>query len=302
MSDICIFGPVSKDVIYHGPVKAMESVGGVPVYAGLTAARLRQSLQIITKWAASDDHRFDILRNEQSIRLRNIGSSQTTSFELTYDSDHETDRQLRLTAIAEPFQVEDLKYVEAELLYLAPLMQGDMDATLIRKAAKTKRLALDVQGLLRQAKDGLIKSSDWPEKLEALPSVGILKASHVEAACLTGEKDPVLAAQQIAAWGVGEVIITRDRWGAHVLAKGEAVDIPAFEPIRQTDSTGCGDTFFAAYLSKRLDGEGITQAGTYAAAVAALKIGVWGPSQAEHREIAAFMTSGSRLPLSPNGS
>jgi len=297
---MCIFGPVSKDVIYHGKRKVMESVGGVPVYAGLTAAKLGLSLQVITKWAAIDESRFDVLRHENSISLRNIGTDETTSFDLVYDSDVETDRFLRLTAMADPFRVADLQYANAKLLYLAPLMQNDIHAEVIAAAGKRFQVALDIQGLLRQSKDGVVHSSDWPEKLETLPSVHILKASHAEAADITGEDDPGMAAQQIAAWGVEEVIITRDRWGAHILKDGEYVDVPAFEPVRHTDSTGCGDTFFAAYLSRRLQGEDTAPSGAFAAAAAALKIGIWGPSQANRDEITAFMQSASRLPLRPN--
>ena len=297
---MCILGPVSKDVIYHGHRKVMESIGGVPVYAGLAAAHLGVRLQIITKWAKIDGPQFNSLTEHDTIKLENIGTNHTTSFDLIYDSESGSDRVLRLTSHSDPFQIDDLEYADSELLYLAPLMQTDIGNDLIKAAHQKCRIALDAQGLLRRAKDGVVQISDWPDKRKTLPYVKILKVSHAEAAFLTGAVDSAVAARQLAAWGVSEIVVTRDRWGAHILKDGQHADIPAYKPSKHADATGCGDTFFAAYLAQRLDGKDVDEAGNFAAAAAALKIGRWGPSQADRSEIMAFMKSAQRLPHRPN--
>ena len=295
MDDICLIGPTSRDRIYHGQRMVRSSTGGVPVYGGLAASHLNVSVQIITKYPLSDADHLAPLSSNKTIRLQTIETPRAMSFDLIYGLDEEPDRTIRLRERSDSFSIGDLKHAEARLIYLAPLMHSDMSADFIQAASEHSDLAVDVQGLLRHQVGGKIEILDWTEKEAVLPAIHMLKASQAEAACLTGTQDPVRAAQQLADWGVHEVIITQDRWGAHILQDGNANDIPAFEPPKYVDSTGCGDTFFAAYLSQRLNAIGAHQAGTFAAAAAALKIGHWGASDADVETIRAFMKTASRI-------
>ncbi len=66
--------------------------------------------------------------------------------------------------------------------------------------------------------------------------------------------------------------------------------LPALPPAKLVDATGCGDTYAAGYLRERLAGAGPEQAGSFGAAVAALKLERRGPfrgSEADVRALAA---------------
>ena len=295
MDDLCIFGPVSKDVIYHDDREVMTSMGGVPTYAGLAASQLGLRVQIITKWAETDAHYFAPLWHANNVSLQILETAETTSFCLIYRTGSDANRTICLTALSSPFHADDLAHTDAPLIYLAPLMQNDIGPDVIQKASQKSSVALDVQGLLRRRLGDDVKTVDWPEKMDLLPHIQFLKASQEEAAQLTGLGDPIQAARQIAEWGAKEVVITRDRWGAHILKGGKSADIPAFAPPQQVDTTGCGDTFFAAYLCERHKGADPEPSARFAAAAAALKIAEWGPSQANRRDILNFMLTAPSL-------
>jgi sugar/nucleoside kinase (ribokinase family) len=53
--------------------------------------------------------------------------------------------------------------------------------------------------------------------------------------------------------------------------------IPAYKPSAVVDATGCGDTYMAGYLTKKVAGASVQQAGEFGAAMATLKIQSSGP-------------------------
>jgi sugar/nucleoside kinase (ribokinase family) len=53
--------------------------------------------------------------------------------------------------------------------------------------------------------------------------------------------------------------------------------IPAYKPTDVVDATGCGDTYMAGYLSQRVQGANVQEAGEFGAAMATLKIQSSGP-------------------------
>ena len=105
----------------------------------------------------------------------------------------------------------------------------------------------------------------------------MLKANHAEAHSLTGIHDPEKAARAIQALGPREVIITLGDQGSLVHLDDQAYRIPAFATLGIVDRTGCGDTYFAAYLYRRMRGDTPANAGQFASVCAALKLAQRGP-------------------------
>ena len=94
---------------------------------------------------------------------------------------------------------------------------------------------------------------------------------------ITGLKDPIEAAKLIHAWGVTEVIITLGSEGSLVYVDDTFYEIPAYPPHEVVDATGCGDTYSAGYLYKRLQGANPVEAGKFAAAMCTIKLEHNGP-------------------------
>jgi len=55
------------------------------------------------------------------------------------------------------------------------------------------------------------------------------------------------------------------------------------------DSTGCGDTYMAGYLYKRVKGAPIEEAGLFAAALSTLKIENYGPVNARINDVMSIV-------------
>ena len=295
MDEICIIGPVSKDTIWHGGRLVQSAPGGVPTYGGITAARLGTPTKLITKWRPEDESLFKPLTTLAGLEVVNTETTHTTTFELRYKDAKAFYRDLNLSQCAARFTTKELEGIKAGLIYLAPLMNTDLSLEVFEQTAKLAPLALDVQGCLRMSTNAQVQYCDWPDKRTLLPLMTYLKASEEEAQILTGMRDVAEAARQLSAWGASEVIITQDRFGAFIYDGRAYYDIPAFAPPQMVDATGCGDTFFAAYLSFRRVSDDLFAAGRFAAATASLKLAHWGPSQSSWADVKYFMTKAQTL-------
>ncbi len=111
---------------------------------------------------------------------------------------------------------------------------------------------------------------------------------------LTGYSDVRRGARALAEWGAKEVIITLGSKGSVVYCEGVFYTIPAFRPLKVTDATGCGDTYMAGYLYRRLKGASIQQAGEFGAAMATLKLETSGPFTGTKEQVYAVRNTQTR--------
>jgi sugar/nucleoside kinase (ribokinase family) len=144
------------------------------------------------------------------------------------------------------------------------------------------RLALDVQGFVRVAREGLLAYEAWPQKEAVLAQVDILKTDAVEAEMLTGLANMHGAANALAGLGPAEIVLTH-RDGLLVLAQGEFHEA-AFFPEKLLGRSGRGDTCLAAYTAKRLSASP-SEATIWAAAVTSLKMEAEGPFRRNVRDV-----------------
>ena len=70
---------------------------------------------------------------------------------------------------------------------------------------------------------------------------------------------------------VDEMVITNGSHGSRIVSDGE-VKIDAVKCDDVVDTTGCGDTYMAAYISKRITDNSIEKSGRFASKVAAEKL------------------------------
>ena len=92
-----------------------------------------------------------------------------------------------------------------------------------------------------------------------------------------GSNDPYEVGKTLAGYGVRDVVITLGSYGSVIYADGKAYDIPAYEPKKLVDATGCGDTYSTGYLWCRAQGMAIEESGKFAAAMCSLKLEHSGP-------------------------
>ena len=86
-----------------------------------------------------------------------------------------------------------------------------------------------------------------------------------------------------------EAVVTLGSYGSLILVDGHFYEIPAYAPHEIVDATGCGDTYSAGYLYCRSQGESITEAGKFAAAMCTLKLEHSGPFDRNIDEVEKVM-------------
>jgi sugar/nucleoside kinase (ribokinase family) len=274
--DLCVVGHLTRDRV-EAQGGATDLPGGTVYYAGMALARLQSLGLAVCTRAGRDAAGALAALDKAGVVLKLRESAATTCFVNRYTPVRPDHREQAVTAVADPITPVDLEGLRARWFHLGPLTAGDLSLDLITMLARRGRVALDVQGLLRQVRDGRIVVGDWPAKRELLPVGTALKASEAEARLLTGTGDMDRAARQIADWGVVEVIVTLGRRGSLVLHQGRLERIPAYLPLAEIDPTGCGDTYMAGYLAQRLAGCDPAAAGDFGAAMATCKLGHHGP-------------------------
>jgi sugar/nucleoside kinase (ribokinase family) len=260
----------------------------VAYYFSLALSNLGTPVAVITKLAEADSHLLDELA-ERDIPFIRGKATATTTFENIYPGKSLDFRIQRIRAVAEPFTLGDVRRARADIFHLGPLTPKEIPLDILVQLAQRGKVSLDVQGYLRRVRGQLIEQQDWAEKVQGLAHVDILKTDEIEARILSGRHDIPQAAAKLSEFGPQEVIITLGSRGSVIYSEGKLFRVPAFPPRRLVDATGCGDTYMAGYVHKRLDCDDLEKVGRFAAATASLKLERFGPSQASQADVDEFL-------------
>lgn len=274
MYDICCIGHVTLDKVIT-PNSSLSMAGGTSFYFSNAIRNMDVSYILITSLAEKEKRFVENLR-EKGIGVNVFYGSKTVHFENIYS--HNLDhREQKVLQTGDAFNLKQIEKVEAAIFHLGPLLAGDIPLELIKALSKKGKVSLDVQGYLRKVKNQNVYAIDWKEKKEGLQYVDILKADETEMEMLTGTGDIREGAKLLSDWGAKEVVITHGSKGSVIYVDHTFYDIPAYVPAIESDTTGCGDTYMAAYLYQRIKHAAIQEAGEFAAAMASLKIESHGP-------------------------
>ena len=286
MVDICCVGHITSDKVVTSS-STMYMPGGTAYYFSFPFIKLDASYVLVTALAKADMRYVHDLQN-RDIDVKVQKSKFTVCFENVYEENTDFRTQY-VSQKADTFTSEILQHVEAKVFHLGPLLADDFSLSLIKALAAKAKISMDVQGYLRLVRDGKVYNADWPEKVEALAYVDILKADETELRTLTGIEDIPSAAKLVASWGVKELVITNGSHGSTIYSNDTFYPIPAFPPKNLVDATGCGDTYMAGYLYQRIKGADEQHSGRFAAALATIKLGSAGPFQGSIEEVEAIM-------------
>ncbi|NIJ53147.1 PfkB family carbohydrate kinase [Dyadobacter arcticus] len=274
MYDICTIGHITLDkVVTAQSVKYMP--GGTSFYFSKALRQFDVNYMLVTALAENENYIVAGLRDE-NIEVFSQNSAYTVYFENIYSANQDH-RQQNVLHKASPFTLAQMPGIEAKIFHLGPLLSDDISVDLLKSLASKGLVSLDIQGYLRYVKDQKVFYTDWADKIEALPYVSILKANEFEMEVVTGTRDVLEGAKILAGWGVEEVIITLGSKGSLIYKNNDFVTVPAYKPSAVVDATGCGDTYMAGYLSKKVKGADSQEAGEFGAAMATLKIQSSGP-------------------------
>ena len=278
MTEICCIGHITRDrIITQDPPNTVYSAGGSAYYVAWALQALPHDIdfQLVTSVSKEMMPEVEKLR-EAGIRVKAFESPDNVFFENKYGKNMDN-RTQRVLAKSAPFTLEQLEGVEARVFHLGTLLADDFAPEVVEYLATKGDVSIDVQGYMRYVKGEQVYSTEWNDKLRLLKHTAILKVNEWECQTLTGITDPFVAAEQIHAWGVREVIITLGGGGSIIYAEGKFYETPAYAPRKLVDATGCGDTYSAGYLYARAKGMSYEESGRFAAAMCTLKLEHTGP-------------------------
>lgn len=276
MKDICCIGHITKDKIVT-PNRTVYMAGGTSFYFSYAINQLPKDVTFSLVTAMDPTEKEPVEKMlKAGIDVSMNASRNTVFFENIY-GENQNERKQRVLAKADPFTIQQLEHVDAKVFHLSSLLADDFPTEVVEYLSSKGRVSIDVQGYLREVRDEKVYPIDWKEKLKVLKHTYYLKVNETEMETITGLKDAHEAAKLIHAWGVTEVIITLGSEGSLVYVDDKFYEIPAYPPHEVVDATGCGDTYSAGYLYKRLQGATPTEAGKFAAAMCTIKLEHNGP-------------------------
>lgn len=273
--ELCCVGHITLDKVVT-PKNTVYMPGGTSYYFSHAIKHFDDiNYALVTALAESEMQSVEELRAE-GVEVAVMPSRHTVYFENIY-GENQDNRTQRVLAKADPFSIDYLRQIEAQIFHLGSLLADDFSLEVVRYLSQKGLVSVDSQGYLREVREQNVYAVDWPEKKEVLRYVHFLKANEHEMEVLTGYTDPEQAAKEIYSWGVKEVLLTFGSMGS-LIYDGETFHrIPAYLPTEVVNATGAGDTYMTGYLYQRAKGAGIEEAGCFAAAMTTLKIEGMGP-------------------------
>lgn len=276
MKDICCIGHITKDKIVT-PNRTVYMAGGTSFYFAYAINQLPGDVTFSLVTAMDPTEKQPVEKMQKAGIDVTLNASRNTVFFENIYGENQNERKQRVLAKADPFTIEQLRNVEAKVFHLGSLLSDDFPVEVVEYLSSKGRVSIDVQGYLREVRDEKVYPVDWKDKREVLKHTYYIKVNEIEMETVTGLKDPHEAAKLLHFWGVTEVIITLGSEGSLVYVDDTFYEIPAYAPHEVVDATGCGDTYSAGYLYKRLQGANPTEAGKFAAAMCTIKLEHNGP-------------------------
>jgi len=285
MFDVSVIGHVVRDVNTIGGSEYEPSPGGTAYYSAIVYASLGLRTAVVTKVARQDEGSLlDPLRRA-GVEVFNLATERTTVFRNYYAPENSDIRMQHVDARAGGIFLEDLP-PRAPARPRRPADQGGHRPTITRHYAKLgATVALDAQGLTRDIVGGEVVASQSPGLGAFLRHVDVFQADDEEIVTFTGFASVPEAAERVRADGAGTVIVTKASRGSLVFGPEGMMQIPAVPPRRRLDATGCGDTYLAAFMSRRLRGERLAECASFAAVAASLNIENRGPLRGSTEDV-----------------
>jgi len=286
MYDFLVIGHISLDENIDLQ-KTEKSVGGAIVYSSSVYSALGYKIAVVTKLSPADKESL-LQLNVPKKDIYFSPSVKTTSIRNVYFDESRETRISTALSMADPFLIEDIpREIQARVIHFASLIYGEYQANLIKLLSGKAKIAVDVQGFLRNSgEDNKLFYKDWENKELYLPYVDYLKTDAAEAEFLTGESNLRKAAEILHQWGAKEIMITHHK-EVLVYDGSEFFSYP-LKPRNLSGRTGRGDTCFSSYLSQRLSNN-IDKSLLFAVALTSIKLAKPGPFNRTRNEVEKFI-------------
>jgi fructokinase len=277
--DVVSLGELLIDLVPRpapdGALNFAAKPGGAPGNSAVGLAKLGRSVAMLSK--VGDDAFGRLLTGTIAASGASIDAIIVTPQHLTgvavvtLDAQGDRDflfyRQNCADVNYAPEDVPDDLIQAARILHVNSLvLASPVSASAQRHAisvAQTAGILISVDPNLRpllwESREAMIAAAR-----EVIAVANILKIGEDELHIVTGIADTDAALESIWHEGLRVVAITRGAAGASILTRQARVSVPGVA-VKVVDTTGCGDSFMAAFLTGLLDSDLDLSAGTMAA-------------------------------------
>lgn len=286
MYDTFILGQVSSDINIDYDGNTIYETGGAVIYSGYAASSLGYKTAVLPKGNKSEQELKELFSQAKNVDVYPVFSETGTSIINQYHTADKEYRTSRAVSRIEPYKISEIPDIKAHIYHIAGLMKGDLGDEIIEYAHTKSKVALDVQGVLRNATDNDMVYKDWDNKLKYLPMIDFLKTDAKESEVLTNCTDREKAAKMLANLGAKEIMITHNT-EVLIYRDGKIYTQP-LKPRNLSGRSGRGDTCFSTYIVNRIT-KSIEESLLIAAATVSLKMETPGPFKGSIRDVIEYI-------------
>ena len=274
---IVVIGPLTQDQIIT-PNSKTSATGGASYFQSFVFEEFN-----IDYVVAANFNNLDLIKDFPNLaNLIPIVGGDTHYFINEYPKKDNSDIRVQYSNFADiPILKSDLEFVlenvsQVDAFILNPLNRFDFPIETINYLKSFNiPIYLSIQGLLRLP-DEKIDDKNYSIKLEKPDNLDEI-LNGIEGLFLDeNEAKIIFDRDDFDKYDIGEIVITNASEGSRIISDGE-IKIEAIEVDNIIDSTGCGDTYMAAYILKRLLLNSPKEAGEFASLIASEKLMSFGP-------------------------
>lgn len=266
---LVVIGPVTEDLIIIGEGKSRK-VGGATYFQSFVFEEFYDDYLAIVN--CSDE---SLIRNFPSKdKVKVVLKDDTHFFINRYPFDDNLDIREQLSNFADipilKSDLEDILPEEIDAFVINPLNRHDFPPeTIDYLKSFNVPIFMSVQGFLRMPLDEVngnytIKLDDFDEFSDILEGVTSIFLDEGELNIIGLDFD------------VDEIVVTDGSRGSRIIGDGE-IKIDAVKCEDVVDTTGCSDTYMAAYVTQKILLKNSKIAGDFASSIASRKIENSGP-------------------------
>jgi 1D-myo-inositol 3-kinase len=258
-------------------MKAAEEVTfGGGTYSAVTAKKLGYDAAVLTK---GNEVLAKWIENLESMSIEVLLEKDTSSLEVI--NDHTSGRWVQ-KILSTTGKIDFDINTNFDIIHANPLFKEIDKETLSKARKKAKLFSLDIQGIMRNERNGIMFLKELENREEWLKDVDIVHVSEAERHYVTKERRPKNICKDIQSAGPKIVLYTLGASGSFVL--GEYFHkIPPF-PVKEIDPHGAGDVYSVTFDTIYLETRAESKAAFFASAAASFCVEDFGYKNIQPRE------------------
>ncbi|WP_455645150.1 PfkB family carbohydrate kinase [Methanosphaera sp.] len=278
---ILTIGPVTKDTIITKD-NTYNQIGGATYYQSWTFHQLKTSADTIITIGENDLELINKFPDKNKIKI--IKKQHTTEYTNIYSENMTRTQKAKLphnTITPTDIQQTKTNINEYNTVLFSPLSPQDIPLeTIAYFKEKNIETIIVAQGYLRSTdNENNIIQHEWKNKENYLKYTDIISLDQEEmkkAFNITNITENTIK-KIMKKYTLKTIIITKAEQGSDIYTQKEKIHIPAIKTEKNIDPTGLGDTYIAAYVSKKQETSSIYESGLFASITAKYELENKGP-------------------------